>query len=326
MPRDRRSLAEDGTDAEYDNAKRRAAIISGKENARREGRPAGRINFGLRRIYEQTTRKWLRDEPDPDVFGVVREIITRCADGEGYAAITRDLNQRGILSPQGVRWSPEGVTWIAGNPIYEPFVPESVAARRRLAEGRATVTKPTTAKYRYSEVLHCEVCGKLARGTTRHGNTYYGCRAGHAYVAMGAADRFLDDLAAARLSSPDALELFAPPDDAGVLAAENEAASWEQKLTEATEAYMAGQLPVQVLAKITTDAKVKAKAARVRAAKLRVPSALHALTGTDLDEVRAKWDALTIGARKDAIRALMPDVTLKQGRHLDVGDRIDPQW
>ena len=64
------------------------------------------------------------------------------------------------------------------------------------------------------------------------------------------------------------------------------------------------------------------EAADKRARHAEVPSALSGLPDADRAIVARRWDALTLPARKAAIRVLMPDLELRPGRGLPVHERI----
>jgi DNA invertase Pin-like site-specific DNA recombinase len=63
--RDRRSLIEDATDSEYESWKisqraRRATAANAEA-----GKPHGRVPFGYRRRYDEITRRFVAQEPEP---------------------------------------------------------------------------------------------------------------------------------------------------------------------------------------------------------------------------------------------------------------------
>ena len=69
----------------------------------------------------------------------------------------------------------------------------------------------------------------------------------------------------------------------------------------------------------------KAQDARKRAEKLATPSPLAGLPDENYDLVAERWEALTIGARKAAVKIIMPDLTLmpgRQGEDVPVQQRI----
>jgi len=105
-------------------------VKRGKLYGAKAGKPAGRLAYGYRPIYDTTTipPRYLR--ADPDVFDgdsnaienspawVVREIFARLAAGGSLRSICLDLEDRGVPGPGGPRWHPFTVSHIAGNPAY----------------------------------------------------------------------------------------------------------------------------------------------------------------------------------------------------------------
>ena len=136
---------------------------------------------------------------------------------------------------------------IAKNPVYVSAnvvtQAESTAARARITEtkgrGKGSGERPTAAKYRYSLVMKCGVCGGPVGGIPRaHGR--YMCVAGKhpdgtieygaAWVDMKAADEWIDHLAIEWLTQPAALALLDSTDDTGAREALDEAESYEQRI------------------------------------------------------------------------------------------------
>lgn len=94
-------------------------VQRGMASSAAKGRPHGKTAYGYRRIYDQTTKQLLRQEPDEELrtavaadgtestyshAGVVREIFRRVSEGDPLIIIEKDLNARGIPSPEGSVW------------------------------------------------------------------------------------------------------------------------------------------------------------------------------------------------------------------------------
>lgn len=313
--RDWRSLAEDGIDSHYEAEKISARIKRGKAASRAAGRPQGKAPYGVRRIYDERTRDWLRDEPEPGTSPFVLEIKTRGAAGESYTDVMADLNARGIPSPAGGTWTLPSVTRIANSRSYvnTEIVPDPIEEKvqARAADASRSGERPGSQRFRYTGVMKCSVCGGYVRMQKRDTLRYYGCVRGCAYVDVAAADLFIDEVAIERLSRGDAVTFFTRDDNEAAAAEEAEAARCRHKIAEATASYNDDRITLKTLETVTAKFLPKAQAAEKRAAALRLPSALVGLYGTDRDEVAARWQALTISARKAAIRALMPDLELR---------------
>lgn len=94
--RDRKTLLEDGIDAEDESEK-----ISGRATRARSadavaGRPNGPTPFGFRRVYNAATGKLEAQEPHPDEAPIVVELFDKLAAGHALKAVAREFAARGI--------------------------------------------------------------------------------------------------------------------------------------------------------------------------------------------------------------------------------------
>ena len=192
IPRDWRTLAEDGTDSEYESAKTSLRLIRSAAERAAAGQVNGRAPFGYHRRYELNPagkRVSLGQEPHPDEAPIVEEIIARVAAGESLRSIAASLNERGVPTPRGAQWSTTQVRLIAlnlayigkrvhapgsrkcrsvpgpGAAVYDAAWPALVdepvfyAARRILLDPARTTTRPGKAKHLLSLLATCAVCG-----------------------------------------------------------------------------------------------------------------------------------------------------------------------
>ena len=95
-PRDRRTLQEDGTDAEYESGKLSTRAKRHTTANAVDGRPHGRIPFGYRRTYDPTNGRLAGQEPEPAEAAVVVEMFERLAQGHSLRSVARDFEARGI--------------------------------------------------------------------------------------------------------------------------------------------------------------------------------------------------------------------------------------
>jgi site-specific DNA recombinase len=349
-PRDWKALAEAGIDAVLESEKLSMRIKSGKAEGVREGRPQGSVAFGIHRVRdpERTKRAFIRDEPDPETGPVVQEIIRRVGDREAYVDIARSLNARGVRSPKGGEWTRTSIVRIADNPAYVAAgvvtQSESNAARARISEGRGQGSgsgeRPNAAKLRYSGTMKCSICGEPVQG---HCPYYapagrYQCKGtkhavrtakGTAWIDAARADEWLDHLAIEWLSQPLALALLEAGDDAGARQALDEAEGYDLQVRQAKAEAESGNLdPDELMMKIAAVKgwARKAEEARKRAEQLATPSPLAGLPDEDRAVVEAHWEALSLGARKAAVRVIMPNmVLLPGGQDVPVDQRIKPE-
>jgi site-specific DNA recombinase len=195
--RDRRSLQEDATDAEYESAKtskrtRRAAAATAEA-----GRPNGPAPYGYRRVFDSSTGASTGQEPDPTEAPVVVDIYRRIMAGEPLTMIAAEFNGRGIQTRPRRRpgaseastapWTPQTLrsvalsrTYIAerthdpdgrvGKPspgaVHYPAAwpalverPVWEAVNARLRDPARAVTRPGRGKHWLSFIALCDVCG-----------------------------------------------------------------------------------------------------------------------------------------------------------------------
>ena len=121
IPRDWRTLAEDGTDSEYESAKTSLRMTRSAAARAAAGRVNGRVPYGYTRQYDLTPAGkgiLIGQVPHPDEAPIVQEITSRVAAGESLRRIARDLNERGVPTPTGAQWSTTQVRLIALNLAY----------------------------------------------------------------------------------------------------------------------------------------------------------------------------------------------------------------
>lgn len=91
-------------------------ILRKVEELAHEGRIAngGPRPFGYTRVYagEGPRRKILRDEINPDEAAVVRECARRLLAGETLRSVTNWLNESGVPTSTGARWSKQALRWM----------------------------------------------------------------------------------------------------------------------------------------------------------------------------------------------------------------------
>ena len=192
-PRDWRTLAEDGTDSEYESAKDSQRCVRSAAQRAAAGKPVGKIPYGYTRRYalDPRTRKpiVLGQDPHPDEAKIVVEIIDGIAKGESLRSIAARLNGRAVPTRTGAKWSTTHVRGMALNlayigkrvhapgtrksrsvpgpeaAVYDATWPAIVdeptfyAARRILLDPARRTTRPGKAKHLLSLLATCAVCG-----------------------------------------------------------------------------------------------------------------------------------------------------------------------
>jgi site-specific DNA recombinase len=275
VPRDYRSLAEDGVDSAYETDRLSERVRRGKRAAYAAGRPSNRLTYGYRRVYDSTTvpPRYLRQEPDPRQAKVVRRIFRELAAGHSLHMVTRRLNDGGVPTAGGARiWRAGVVRDMAKNPIYRPHpdhprrgrlvrngqtyvgtwpplvteqvwqaVQGTLGAASEAARKRRKDSAPGRIKYLLSTSyrLLTSPCGvDLIGFPDRPGRrSHYACRAdGCASVGMAEADEYVTRLVCARLARKDARGLWVASDTAAKQAAE-ELARLRGELEEARQSF-----------------------------------------------------------------------------------------
>jgi DNA invertase Pin-like site-specific DNA recombinase len=335
--RDWRTMAEDGVDAAYESEKKSRDVTRGIAANKRNGLPHGRRQFGFRRIYEGTPPKLAGQVSVPDQAAVCRKIIERVSRAEPISIICRDLIDMKALSPPG-GWNRRQVLNIATSLSYigklrlddgelidarwDAIVDEDTfwAAQHVLtAPGRRT-TKPGKAKWLLSYVMRCGSCGEfMASDLPKYGKRRYKCSEAKRdcpSIFMDDADTFVTAAVKKRMSKPDFYKHLVAGNDKEIVRARAEAARLRAELDE----WAASDISARAYAIREEKLLPLIQAAEKRAEELAIPVALRELAkpGADID---ARWDAMRIAARRDAIRLLLPDLRLLPGRG-PAGERI----
>lgn len=278
--------------------------------------------------YERINGEVVQVESEAEI---VKDIMTRYYEhGQSRWSLVQELNERGILSPQGKPWGVIQMRDLLKNPHYAgillykgveqprpgnwtPIIAEkdwrrwqsSVAKRKRKSTFSA-------AKYLLTGIARCGVCGAVCYVKRRGDSPYYTCSKSQCVTrSLARVDEYVEAVIVARLSQPDALEALRPkgPDMQTLI---NERAQKQERLDN--------------LAFLAADGTLDAAAVREAAQPLR--SAIENLSATidaaaaigdfplDLSSgnVHVQWQSLTLNKRRALVRALVDVTILKQSR------------
>jgi site-specific DNA recombinase len=332
--RDRRTLLEDGMDAEGESEKRSLATRRALAANAAGGKPHGRPTYGYQRRYEvdgSGKRRLVEQREHPEHAAVVRGIFRRLAKGDPINHVVADLNAAGVPAPRGGVWRSATVRVIAGNPAYvaerrhEGNVfragwPELVdqqtwtAVRSVLGDPARARFRPGRNKWLLSGVATCGVCGNplMARLGSPGRRAAYGCDGrGCVGCPVEYLDEFVTAVVVARLARPDVYAELAArrADDTAVLAARDEAATLRARLEEFTDAAAAGRLSAAALARIEAKLLPQIRAATERAEREALPAPLRELVDPG-EDVATRWAGLSVAARKDVLRLLFARIAL----------------
>ena len=323
VPRDWRTLADEGVDSAYESEKTAERINRNVAANAALGRPHGKTPYGYERIYDERTKQLIEQRAHPGRAPVVAGIIRRIAQGEPVLAIARDLEARGITGPAGGGWSRAMVRNIASNPAYigvrvwkgeripgiwEPLIDEGLfwRAQQVLTDPSRAGVRPTRARHLLSWVGTCAECGApleaAPRGPRRN---LYGCSAkGCVFIREDWADDHVTAAVIAILSDERLYKAGLAADDSAVLAARAEADELQARLDAMALQAARGEIPPRALAIAEAELRPKIKTAGERAAAAAVPLELRDLAGHRA-EIPVLWAAMPLARKKQLLRILI---------------------
>lgn len=345
-----KTLLQAGVDSLNESVQLSERVRKGVRGAVRRGTPLGRAPYGYTRTRDGRG-KIVDQVPDTNAE-IVRRIFADVARGTALAAVARSLNADGITNGAGNPWSAANVRdicrtrayiserkkpgtdgkgsddWVKGN--WPAIIDDHTFwAVHRILESRhfkntpTPVQRPGAAKHLLSGIARCEVCnGPIKYDNRRH---IYMCK-GFGHVSIKAAD--LDDVVTrtviALVSKTDnytRLRRAGEASDRDIQAARDEAARLAAKLEEAKTAWLADRITMDTYAELEGRLKPQIKAATDRAEKGGLHPVVRELVDRR-DDVAARWEAMPLAGRRDAIRALMAVVVQPGGVRDDVEGRV----
>lgn len=283
----------------------------------------------------------------PEEAEVIREMARRFLAGESFRAIARDLNERGVTTSRGGKWSNVQVRRTITNPrvaglrahrkvvvregTWEPILDrktwESVCliakdASRRTTDGKAR-------KHLLGGLMRCGACGgNVSTGTTPNGPAYR-CKEGHIQRKMAFVDEFIIGKIVWRLSMEDAQAALAPDPSGELASLAAEAVALRAKIDALWEAFDgASPLQARKLREKTGALEAEIEALSVRRAELSAQPVLSEFVGAK--DVRAKFDALDLETKRTVVQTLMSDMVMhvngRTGRAVFREDSISFTW
>lgn len=124
--RDRRSLREDASDAEYESDKTSERLKRDVRANAEKGRPHGKQIYGYRRIYDSETRNLIEVVPHPEQAPIVIEAARRVLAGETFYMIAKDFNRRDLAprrkayraTRKNLGWTSVAIKQMLSTPAY----------------------------------------------------------------------------------------------------------------------------------------------------------------------------------------------------------------
>lgn len=339
-PRDWRTLAEDGVDSAYESEKLSLRIRRGVATAAKAGRPPmGSAPYGYARRYDPTTGALVGQEPDPVTGPIAADIITKVSRAVPVSKICDDLNERKVKPPRGQRWYRQRVREIALSPAYigvrihkaerhpgewAPLVDEAThyAAVRVLTEpGRLALARPGRQQHLLTYLAECHRGHQIGAR-----ETYYVCQDGCLSIRRQPVDELVTEVVLARLERPDAyraLRRAGEDADKEALAARGLVSKLRTDLDGWRLSAAKGETSPESLAVIEAELTAQIRTAEARANAAALPPALRQILAPGAD-VRERWTAAPLPARREIIRTLMTVVIRPSGRnaYMPVEDRV----
>lgn len=289
------------------------------------------LNHGGRRRYGWTTdRKRLVPEEAPHLAGAARSVLS----GVSLATAVRHLDQQGVRTATGTRWSSSslrsmlisphlaGLSVHKGKVVGRGYWPailteeEHYALVTLLTDPARKTSTGNQAAYLLSGWSTSAVCGKAISSSgavKRNGKVryLYRCRpCGCVGRRRDWADEYIADVIVERMSRPDAAELLVDHERPDIPALQEEASALRQRLDWLAAEFADGEIDKGQLRSGTERAR--ARLAEIEAATRHVSRAPVLAGLVSADDVRAEWEAMNLGQQRAAARALM-DVVFHPG-------------
>lgn len=318
--------------------------------------PHGRVPYGyLRRLKkpdvvvrpEKTPwEDFYEQVPDPETAPIVREIFARIARNDPIVHIVNDLNGRAVPAPGGGQWNRQTIRKMIRNVAYAgqrkhgettyaavwPALVDDAefrAANRVLDTPGRRTAKPGLKRWLLS-YLAVSNCGGPMHGAPAHNGrkaAYHCLTDGCTTIGQYELDEYVTRVVVARLSRPDAKDLFLV-DDSEISRATEEAAALRAKLEEARASFAAPDgISAASLADIERRLEPMIEAAEHRRIAATVPAALADLVSTD--DVRGVWDLLPLAGRREVVLTLLEEIKVgkptgpRLGRWSTDDDRLE---
>ena len=270
----------------------------------------------------------------PDEAAEYRRAVVAVLSGATLASIVADWNTRGIATTVGGPWTVTPLRNLLLNPRHagravskgkdygeggwESIIPWEAHERLGLLlRDPARRTAPSTrTKYLLSGLIVCGKCGErmFATPTVSKGKRrmVYRCFAGYGHLTrlMDPVDEHVTNIVLARLSRPDAADLFAP--DADLDALRSRAVDLRNRR--------------DAIASMLADGLISADAGREQAVRLTdelavVEREIESVSGNGplaplagAQDIRAAWDGLELAAKRAIVDMLYAITLMPQGK------------
>lgn len=337
IPRDWRTLAEDGVDNAYESERISIRVRRGQAGAALRGEPYGPVPYGYKAIYSPSSGRREGWEIVPENAEVVRHIVTWIGANRPVLALCQNLNENSVSSPGGNAWVHSTIRQMARLPTYAGLrrLPDGsvvtgkwppIVTRQQWAEacaaldGRRGMARPGAQRHLLSYLARCDECTGPMVVYKRREQMYYRCLKGHFSVYLEWLDEKVSEVMIARFSMADVNDIYRR-DDSRSDAIAGELAILRQRRSEFRKRAALGKIEADALDEI--EAEIAPEIGR-RQRELDALTTDPALAGIlAADDVRTYWQSLTVQGKR-AIIATVTEVIVKhpprQGRSMVLPD------
>ena len=283
---------------------------------------------------------------DPVEAPIVEDCARRVLAGESIASITRDLNQRGVLTSAGNPWnrttlrrmlcsarisgrrehiptdSYQGVRPLVGEIVSTESdwpgiisVEESDRLRALLTRPDRRLTTGGARKHLLSGILHCARCGQPMVGRSSRSVLRYVCNrnpdggkgaCGRMYITAAPVDAHVRDLVLTALNSPQMVTRLRQREAPGP-DLHALIRTDEDELEALAADHGTGEISRAEWKAARTPIVARLERSREQLACSTQTNALDGFAGT-LEEMRARWDAANVSQRRAALAAVVEKV------------------
>ncbi len=328
-------------------AARRDRIKEGMRAKAARGLGLGKPPYGYRIGYDGVLR------PVEDEAHVVRYIFRTYLEHDGgVRAIARDLNDRGLRTRRGQRWSMVTVRDILRNSAYigtyrrfglripgsyEPIIsdPDFRQVQERMQSRSPVRRHPRGEPFLLASILYCGHCGQRMMGVTRRQTwrrkdgerargeyRYYQCqsrinRSQCQYHTTRAAE--LEELVLERVKAltPDLFAVSRNGTDHGSSdrsQAEGRLKALGRRYVDAVQRAASGGMTLQQLKAAVTELDAARQSLQERLLLIDGGhERLRDMMEAQHNRLHSEWDDMAIGDRQEVLRALVSKVIIKDG-------------
>ena len=319
IQRDRNELVRMGMDAETETEHLSGRVKDGLDDIARAGKPTGRLLFGYARRYDERGN-YVEQVILPEQAELIRRMAADTLAGIPLGTQASRLNDAGIPTPAGKKWSGVNIRRMLLNPSYvgtrmhngealvtdawPPILDRSTAARLKLllSEPGRRLAQDLSLKHMLSGEPRCDECDSRMRSSSyqRYGCVQRGCQ--KASVQIDTLDRFVSSMVRARIKALRSGGLVAPPTpESGLAEAEADLRSLRERLASFYKAAAGGDLSADGLVHVENQLRPQIAAAKGRVRQLSAPSPLTEYDDIDLV---GEWARLPVGVRRSVVHAL----------------------